>query len=172
MRLHSPVRFADLVVAKRADLAISASHPRGEPGEAPVGGGISEANLRRLDVHAAIRLPEVLDEVLPEYVPRDVDAAESGIRARVKVAAERGGFVLVVGGPQWGRPAARQRRSGQCCPTGGWYIRPGPAEVAALAQAPFSRMVVWLDELQRYLDGEDGLADGVMRALLGAPTLR
>jgi hypothetical protein len=30
-------------------------------------------------------------------------------------------------------------------------------------------VVVWLDELQRYLDGEHGLAGGAMRALLGAP---
>ena len=30
-------------------------------------------------------------------------------------------------------------------------------------------MVVWLDELQRYLDGEPGLTGGVVRALLGAP---
>ena len=30
-------------------------------------------------------------------------------------------------------------------------------------------MVVWLDELQRYLDGERGLTGGVVRALLNAP---
>ena len=45
----------------------------------------------------------------------------------------------------------------------------GPAEVAALAAAPSPRMVVWLDELQRYLDGEQGLTGGVVRALLNAP---
>ena len=28
---------------------------------------------------------------------------------------------------------------------------------------------MWLDELQRYLDGEHGLTGGVMRALLNAP---
>jgi hypothetical protein len=42
----------------------------------------------------------------------------------------------------------------------------GPAEVAALAAAPPPRAVVWLDELQRYLDGEHGLTSGVVRALL------
>ena len=30
-------------------------------------------------------------------------------------------------------------------------------------------MVVWLDELQRYLDGEHGLTGGMVRALLGDP---
>jgi hypothetical protein len=47
----------------------------------------------------------------------------------------------------------------------------GPSEIAALAAAPVPRMVVWLDELQRYLDGERGLTGAVMRALLGARTL-
>lgn len=45
----------------------------------------------------------------------------------------------------------------------------GPGQVAALAQTPVPRTVVWLDELQRYLDGEHGLAGGTVRALLAAP---
>ena len=50
-----------------------------------------------------------------------------------------------------------------------WLVHPaGAAEVAALAQAPMPRTVVWLDELQRYLGGEHGLTGGVMRALLDA----
>ena len=63
----------------------------------------SEADPRRLGVHAAISVPGVPDEVPPEYVPRDVDAAESGVRARVAAAAERGGFVLLVGGSSVGK---------------------------------------------------------------------
>jgi predicted component of type VI protein secretion system len=51
-----------------------------------------------------------------------------------------------------------------------WLVHPaGPAEVAALAAAPLPRTVVWLDELERYLDGERGLTGGVVRALLNAP---
>ena len=39
-----------------------------------------------------------------------------------------------------------------------WLVHPaGAAEVAALAQVPSPRTVVWLDELQRYLDGEHRL---------------
>jgi hypothetical protein len=45
----------------------------------------------------------------------------------------------------------------------------GPAKVAALAAGPPPRTVVWLDELQHYLDGEHGLDGATVRALLGAP---
>ena len=54
-------------------------------------------DVRRLGVHAAISVPGVADEVPPEYVPRDVDGGEFGVRARVVAAAERGGVVLLVG---------------------------------------------------------------------------
>ena len=64
---------------------------------------VSEADLRRLGVHAAISVAGVPDEVPPEYVPRDVDAAELGVRAGVAAAAERGGFVLLVGGSSVGK---------------------------------------------------------------------
>ena len=71
-------------------------------------------------------------------------------------------------GPRSARPGARPRRSGAAA--GLVAGAPGgPGEVAALAAAPPGRTVVWLDELQRYLDGEHGLAGGVVRALLGAP---
>ena len=108
------------------------------------------------------------DEVPPEYVPRDVDAAEFGVRAKVAAAAERGGFVLLVGGSSVGKTRCAVR-GGQTLLPDWWLVHPaGPAEVAALAAAPAPRTVVWLDELQRYLDGEHGLTGGVVRALLNA----
>ena len=64
---------------------------------------VSEVDLRLLGVHAAISVPGVPDEIPPEYVPRDVDAAEFGVRAKVKEAAQRGGFVLLVGGSSVGK---------------------------------------------------------------------
>jgi len=111
-------------------------------------------------------VPGVPDEVLPEYVPRDVDAVEFGIRAKVAAAAKRGGFVLLVGGSSVGKTRCAVEAVRAVLPDW-WLMHPaGPAEVAALAQVPYPRMVVWLDELQRYLDGEHGLAGGVVRALL------
>ena len=120
-------------------------------------------------MHAAISVPGVPDEVPPEYVPRDVDAAESGVRAKVAAAAQRGGFVLLVGGSSVGKTRCAVEAVKALLPDW-WLVHPaGPAEVAALAQAPSPRTVVWLDELQRYLDGEHGLTGAVVRALLNAP---
>ena len=130
---------------------------------------MSEVDPRRLGVHAAISVPGVPEEVPPEYVPRDVDAAEFGVRAKVAAAAQRGGFVLLVGGSSVGKTRCAVEAVKALLPDW-WLVHPaGPAEVAALAQAPTPRTVVWLDELQRYLDGEHGLTGGVVRALLNAP---
>jgi hypothetical protein len=120
-------------------------------------------------VHAAISVPEMPDEVLPEYVPRDVDVAKHGVRAKITAAAKRGGFALLVGGSSVGKTRCAVEAVRALLPEW-WLVHPaGPAEVAALAAAPSPRTVVWLDELQRYLDGEHGLNGGVVRALLNPP---
>jgi hypothetical protein len=130
---------------------------------------VSQTDPRRLGVHAAIHVPGVPDEVPPEYVPRDVDAAEHEVRARVKAATRRGGLVLLVGGSSVGKTCCAFEAVKALLPE--WWLvhPPGPAEVTALADAPTPRTVVWLDELQHYLDGEHGLTGGMVRALLNAP---
>jgi TIR domain len=169
LRRYTPEQFADLVVAKLAHLA---GRPSPSPGEAdgrpPGGVRAAEADPRRLGVHAAISVPGVADEVPPEYVPRDADDAASGVRAKV-AAAERSGFVLLTGGSSVGKTRCAAAAVAALLPDW-WLVHPaGPGEVAALAAAPVPRMVVWLDELQRYLDGEYGLTGAVVRALLGGP---
>ena len=130
---------------------------------------VSQADPRRLGVHAAISVPGIADDVPPEYVPRDADGAESGVQARVAAAAQEGGFVLLVGGSSVGKTRTAVEAVKALLPDW-WLVHPdGPAKVAALAQAPSPQMVVWLDELQRYLDGEHGLTGGMVRALLNAP---
>jgi hypothetical protein len=130
---------------------------------------VVEADLRRLGVHAAIAVPGFPGETPPEYVPRDTDAADFGVRARVAAAAERNGFVLLVGGSSVGKTRCAVEAVRALLPDW-WLVHPaGPDQVAALAQTLSRRMVVWLDELQRYLDGEQGLTGAVVRALLNAP---
>jgi hypothetical protein len=130
--------------------------------------GIGDADLRRLGVHPAISVPGVPDDAPPEYVPRDIDAAEKGVRALLVKAAERGGFVLLVGGSSVGKTRTAAEAVKALLPAW-WLVHPSSgAEVAALAERAPGRMVVWLDELQRYLDGERGLTAGPVRALLNA----
>ena len=130
---------------------------------------VGEADPRRLGVHAAISVPGVSDEVPPEYVLRDVDAAEFGVRAKVAVAAARGGFVLLVGGSSVGKTRCAVEAVKELLPDW-WLVHPAdPGEVVELTAAPLRRVVVWLDELQRYVDGEHGLTGGTVRALLDAP---
>ena len=92
-----------------------------------------------------------------------------GSGPRWRPRRERGGFVLLVGGSSVGKTRCAVEAVKALLPDW-WLVHPaGPAEVAALAAAPPPRTVVWLDELQRYLDGEHGLTGGVVRALLNAP---
>jgi hypothetical protein len=164
-----------MIADKLTQLAITASAPTADGGDAardvesaPAAGAVraGDADPRRLGVHAAISVPGVPDDVLPEYVPRDVDAAGSGVRAKVAAAAERGGFVLLVGGSSVGKTRCAAEAVKAALPDW-WLVHPaGPDQVAVLAQVPSPRTVVWLDELQHYLDGEHGLDGGVVRALL------
>ncbi len=178
LRGRTPQQFAAMIIDKLAALGIatpvtSANTPglaRDVVAARPAGAvRVSEADPRRLGVHAAITVPGMPEETPPEYVPRDVDAAEFGVRARVAAAAEQGGFVLLVGGSSVGKTRCAFEAVRALLPDW-WLVHPaGPAEVAALAAAPSLRMVVWLDELQRYLDGEHGLTGGLVRVLLNAP---
>jgi hypothetical protein len=111
LRTRTPQQFADMIVGKLAALAASAASAdaggsaRSARSARPAGAvRVSEADPRRLGVHAAISVPRVPDEVLPEYVPRDVDAD---------------------GWAKSERPEAQYKRSKSCCQTGGWCIRPG-----------------------------------------------
>jgi hypothetical protein len=178
LRTRTAQQFADMIVGKLAALGVAPLGPLADAGDLamdvelarPAGAvRVSEADQRRLGVHAAISVPGVPEEVPPEYVPRDVDAAEFGVRAKVEAAAQRGGFVLLVGGSSVGKTRCAAEAVKALLPDWSLVHPAGPGEVTALAAAPAPRMVVWLDELQRYLDGEHGLTGAAVRALLNAP---
>lgn len=52
-----------------------------------------------------------------------------------------------------------------------WLVHPAPGQLAALTAEPPPRTVIWLDELQQYLDGEHGLTAADVRALMQAGTV-
>ena len=177
LRDRTPQQFAAMIADKLAALAAAptppgaAEDPAADAAAALPAGAVraGEADPRRLGVHAAISTQGVPDETQPEYVPRDVDAARSGVRAKVAAAAQRGGFVLLVGGSSVGKTRCAFETVKDLLPDWRLVHPAGPGEVAALPTTPSQPMVVWLDELQRYLDGEHGLTGAVVRALLGAP---
>ena len=178
LRSRAPQQLAEMIIDKLAALRIAAADASADASDPTRGAGsarppgavrVGEADPRRLGVHAAISVPEAPDEVLPEYVPRDIDDTKHGVRTKIATAAERGGFVLLVGGSSVGKTRSAVEAIRALLPDW-WLVHPaGSAEVAARAAAPSPRTVIWLDELQRYLDGEHGLTGGVVRALLNPP---
>jgi hypothetical protein len=129
---------------------------------------VSAADVRRLGVHAAISVPGVADDIPPEYVARDADAAEFGVRAKVAAAAKQGGFVLLVGGSSVGKTRCAIETVKELLPDW-WLVHPARAAEVAALRATSTPLVVWLDELQRYLGGERGLTGALVRDLLNAP---
>jgi hypothetical protein len=148
-----------------------AAVPGGRRGPEPVPGlravRVSEADPRQLGVHASIRVDGV-DRDLPSYVERDVDSGERGIRALLAKAADRGGFVLLVGGSSVGKTRCAYEALQAVLPDWSLIHPVGPDDITRLSGDPPHRSVLWLDEIQRYFAGERGFTGGVVRKLLNA----
>ncbi|MER5625843.1 hypothetical protein ABT061_32880 [Streptosporangium sp. NPDC002544] len=128
---------------------------------------VEQADPRLLGVHAAIEAPGATGE-LPVYVLRDTDTDPRGVRALVGRAAERGGLVVLVGSSSVGKTRCAYEAIHALVPQW-WLLHPADADhVRQAAADPPSRLVVWLDELQRYLGGPAGLRAATVRALLQA----
>ncbi|MEU4331445.1 tetratricopeptide repeat protein [Nonomuraea dietziae] len=128
---------------------------------------VAQADPRRLGVHAAVDAPGATGE-LPLYVPRDTDTAPDGVRALIKKAATggRGGLVVLVGGSSVGKTRCAYEAVRELLPAW-WLLHPADAEhVRRIAETPPPRLVIWLDALQRYLDGPNKLRPATARALL------
>ncbi|MCP2323367.1 tetratricopeptide (TPR) repeat protein [Hamadaea flava] len=131
----------------------------------PVGAvRVGAARPRLLGVHAAIQIPGTAKE-LPPYVPRDLDA---DLRGALTAAAGQGGFVLLIGGSSVGKTRALYEAV-HAELREWWMLHPAdtPA-ITAYAAVPTPRTVVWLDELQRYVNHADGLPVGIMQQLITA----
>jgi hypothetical protein len=128
---------------------------------------VREADPRWLGVHASIQVERGVDD-LPAYVPRDVDA---DLRTAITAKKDEGGFVLVKGSSSVGKTRALFEAVKAVVPEW-WLLHPSDAAaVRAFADAPARRTVVWLDELQRYLNQPGGVPAGTVRTLLAAKLL-
>lgn len=133
---------------------------------------VVEWDPRRLGVHASVRSGTAESSAatewgLPAYVPRDFDA---DLRTEVAKASVRGGFLLLVGTSSTGK--TRSAYEAVRATLGQWRLwypdRAAPVREVSTSSTPPTDTVIWLDELQRYLGGEDGLTADVLRRLLGA----
>ncbi|MGW0593796.1 hypothetical protein [Streptosporangium sp. NPDC002607] len=169
--LGTRLDLGPLGMAGRSTSHMSTADAGGSPSAKPVPGPavvrVSEADPRRLGVHASIRVDGV-DEDLPSYVERDVDGGEHGVRALLAKAARRGGFMLLVGGSSVGKTRCAYEAVRAVLPDWRLFHPAAAAEISALAGDPSQRTVLWLDEIQRYFGGERGLTSGTVRELLNA----
>ncbi|WP_053734048.1 hypothetical protein [Nocardia sp. NRRL S-836] len=133
---------------------------------------VRDARPRLLGVHAAIQVEQPTGHArngrrdeLPQYVPRDFDA---DLRTKLTVAGQDGGFVLLVGDSSVGKSRALFEAVRAVLPAW-WLLHPGnAAELRELSSQSVDRMMVWLDELQNYLDRSGGVPVGRMRGLIKA----
>ncbi|MFE5507577.1 tetratricopeptide repeat protein [Amycolatopsis japonica] len=126
-------------------------------GQAPTLIPLYEADPVRLGVHRPIRLGD--DTSMPAYVTRDIDPE---LHSLVTRASETGGFVLLVGGSSVGKTRSLFEALRAVVPNWSLSHPSGEQRMTRL-----ERVVVWLDELQQYLNGRDGLTASDVRDLLG-----
>lgn len=128
---------------------------------------VHEARPRHLGVHAAIQVSGAVDE-LPPYVARDLDA---DLRSTIADAAASGGLIVLVGTSSVGKTRALIEALRAELPQW-WLIHPvDTAAVTQHAEAPTSRTVLWLDELQLHLNRGKGVVAPSVQRLIAAKTL-
>ncbi|MEV4473930.1 HD-GYP domain-containing protein [Nonomuraea sp. NPDC049504] len=126
---------------------------------------VAQADPRRLGVHAAIDAPGATGD-LPAYILRDTDTAPRGVRDLLAKAAGRGGMVLLVGESSVGKSRSAFEAIRAVLPHW-WLLHPADAgQVRQVAEQTIGRLVIWADELQRYVGGSAGLSAATVRVLL------
>ena len=125
---------------------------------------VENADARLLGVHASIVVDGQTGD-LPAYVTRDVDEQ---IRELLSAAGQQATFVLLMGDSSTGKTRTLFEALQAVLP-GWWLLHPGhPDQIREVAVRPAARTVLWLDELQKYLDGPQRLTAATVRTLLGA----
>jgi hypothetical protein len=121
----------------------------------------SEADPILLGVHKAISMDD--SSSTSTYVERDADV---NLRRLLKAGVEKGGFILLVGNSCSGKTRSLYENVRSLLPD--WYFF-HPVTVhdfIEYAQSPVPQTIVWLDELQNYLHGAEGITANQIRTLL------
>lgn len=123
---------------------------------------VDSALPRDLGIHSAIPTAAGNDD-LPEYVERDFD-----FKLRTALSAnlpQRGSFVVLIGGSSTGKTRSLYEAIYDLVPDWRLSLPTAAADLLALRNAPPTRTVFWLDELQRYLGSDPPLTPECILAL-------
>lgn len=116
-------------------------------------------------LNAAVRFPKLHD--LPPYVHRDIDDA---FRAAIRTVRNEstGGLFVLVGAPLSGKTRTQYEAIRAVLPDWTFYAPNSLADMQREieSQRTLRRTVVWLDELDKYLEGEHPLEPGSVRRLI------
>ncbi|MEU0555430.1 hypothetical protein [Dactylosporangium sp. NPDC006015] len=126
-----------------------------------------EVSPRQLGVHAAIAAGDSSGE-LPVYVQRDFD---DHLRSHLSEQIDQGRFVLLVGRSSSGKTRSLYEAVRVVAPN--WpIVQPsGTAEIIDLLHGTRQRIIVWLDEMQRFLGADPRLTKEHVIRLLQFPAL-
>lgn len=135
------------------------------------------ATALALRVHPAITLPVAAPDELPLFVERDLGAE---VRDWMRGARDSGGFLVLVGDSCVGKTRLLYEAARQELPDFA-VLAPDVGDgdlvnIVAGATFPLPRLIIWLDELQRFLPGpyltdrSTPLRASTIRHLLEAPT--
>ncbi len=108
-----------------------------------------------IGIHAAIPLPHNsnsdLSQELPTYIPRDVDA---DLRAALRSKVATGGFFLLVGRAASGKTRCAYEAIRSTLAEWRLCIPPNAESLNLLVESDvdFTKTVIWLDEIQRFLE--------------------
>ncbi len=126
-----------------------------------------EVSPRQLGIHAAITLPGSAGE-LPEYVERDFD---DDLRELISAGTDQGCFVLLVGRSSTGKTRSLYEAVRAVAPN--WpIVQPaGTDEIIELLDGTRRRIIVWLDEMERFFDAQPQLTKEHVARLFRFPAL-
>lgn len=126
-----------------------------------------EVAPRQLGIHAAITAEDCLSE-LPQYVTRDFD---DDLRKHISERIEQGCFVLLVGSSSSGKTRSLYEAVNVVAPN--WpVVRPADSgEIVEILDDGRRRIIVWLDEMERFLDADPQLTREHVIRLLQFPAL-
>jgi tetratricopeptide (TPR) repeat protein len=130
-------------------------------------GPVRDADPRLLGVHRPVQVDGAVTE-WPPYIERDTDHDPNGLRVKIGRASQRNGLIVLVGGSSVGKSRSAYEGVRTLLPD--WrLVHPSPDRadwIDFLTSTGLTDTVVWLDELQRYLDGPSPLTADLVRTVL------